>query len=202
VSTQGVARQGAHVGKHLGGPQAVHSDFALGSSELECGGGRGRGGVDHLDEVVLEFATVLESTADEVGVGRSRAGVQAGAGEVEDGRDTVGLDGFTAEVLGALEVCKDSFEIESVVQNGGSPVVLTLDVDDGTPHPAQLAGGPKDVAITWVGETDVGLGVLAEANLAQEARFFQGEGVLALVEELVGTVESLIRAMSILNMYE
>jgi hypothetical protein len=71
VSAQGVARQSTHVGKHLGGPQAVHSDFALGSSELECGGGRGRGSVDHLDEVVLELAAVLESTADEVGVRRN-----------------------------------------------------------------------------------------------------------------------------------
>jgi hypothetical protein len=118
VSTQGVARQSTHVGKHLGRPQAVHSDFALGSSELECGGGCGRGGVDHLDEVELELAAVLESTADEVGVGRSRAGVQAGASEVEDGRDTVGLDGFTTEVLGTLEICKGSFRIESMRQNG------------------------------------------------------------------------------------
>jgi hypothetical protein len=81
-------------------------------------------------------------------------------------------------------------------------VVLTFDVDDGTAHPAQLAGGTKDVTITWVGETDVGLGILAEANLAQEARFLHGEGVLTLVEELVGTVESLIGAMSILSMRE
>lgn len=44
----------------------------------------------------------------------------------------------------------------------------------------------------WVGQTDVGLGVLTEAHLAQEAGVFWCEGVVALVEEMVGTMESLI----------
>jgi hypothetical protein len=40
------------------------------------------------------------------------------------------------------------------------------------------------------------LGVLAEADLAQEAGVRQREGVVALVEEMVGTVESLIEFVS------
>ena len=46
--------------------------------------------------------------------------------------------------------------------------------------------------IPWVGQTDVGLGVLTEAHLAQEAGFIQYEGVVTLVEKMVGTMESLM----------
>ena len=88
-------------------------------------------------------------------------------------------------------------------------------MDNGATHPARLAGGTKDVAITerrlqsafittcwkrnlpWVSQTDVGLGIPAEANLAQEAGLVQHEGVLTLVEELVGAMESLIGFVSI-----
>jgi len=98
-------------------------------------------------------------------------------------------------------------------------VVLTLDMDNGTTHPARLAGGTKDVAITggrfqnalifffgkktlpWVGQTDIGLGVPTEANLAQEASVFQHERVVTLVEEVVGAMESLIGFVNILGMY-
>ena len=70
-------------------------------------------------------------------------------------------------------------------------MVLTLNMDNGTAHPARLASGTKDMAITggrlsegvhhqflsknipWVGQTDVGLGVPTEAHLAQEAGFFR-----------------------------
>ena len=99
-------------------------------------------------------------------------------------------------------------------------MVLTLDMDNGTTHPARLAGGTKDMAITggkisecahflywkkknlpWVGQTDIGLGVPTEANLAQEARLFQHERVVTLVEEMVGAMESLIGFVNILGMY-
>jgi len=53
-----------------------------------------------------------------------------------------------------------------------------------------------------VGQTDVGLRVPTEANLAQEAGFLQYEGVVTLVEEMVGTMKSLIGFVSILNMWE
>ena len=46
--------------------------------------------------------------------------------------------------------------------------------------------------IPWVGQTDVGLGILTEAYLAQEAGFLWCEGVVTLVEEMVGTMESLM----------
>lgn len=48
-----------------------------------------------------------------------------------------------------------------------------------------------------IGQTDVGLGILTEANLAQEASLFYREGVLTLVEELICTMESLTGFISI-----
>jgi hypothetical protein len=41
-------------------------------------------------------------------------------GEVKDGGDTVRLDGFTAEVLGTLQVCKGS-GVEWRVRIGDNP---------------------------------------------------------------------------------
>ena len=48
-----------------------------------------------------------------------------------------------------------------------------------------------------IGQTDVGLSIPTEANLAQEASLLQHEGVVTLVEELIGTMESLIGFISI-----
>ena len=48
-----------------------------------------------------------------------------------------------------------------------------------------------------VGQTDVGLGVPSEANLAQEASLLQREGVVTLAEKMIGTMESLIGFISI-----
>lgn len=83
---------------------------------MECSGGSRRGSVDDFDEVIFKLATVPERTADKVCVRRSGTSVEPRTGEVEDGGDTVGLDGFTAEVLGALEVCERSGIVESRVR--------------------------------------------------------------------------------------
>jgi len=47
--------------------------------------------------------------------------------------------------------------------------------------------------IPWVGQTDIRLSVLPEANLAQEAGVFRCEGVVTLVELVVSTVKCLNR---------
>lgn len=91
-------------------------------------------------------------------------------------------------------------------------------MDNGTTHPARLAGCTKDMTITrerpqrafvvtsskrnlpWISQTDVGLGVPTEANLAQEAGVFHREGILTLVEEVVSTMKSLTGFVSIVNM--
>lgn len=94
--------QGAHVGYHLGCPQAIHSNFALRSSELECSSSGRRGRVDDLDEVIFKLAAVLERAAHKVGIRCGGASMEPRAGEVENRRNTIGLDGFTAEVLGTF----------------------------------------------------------------------------------------------------
>jgi hypothetical protein len=48
------------------------------------------------------------------------------------------------------------------------------------------------VTISGVGERDVGLSVLTEANRAEEAGLKRVEGILSLVEELVANVEGLV----------
>ena len=81
--------QRAHVGYHLGRFQAIHSNLALRSPELECSCGCRRGCVDDLDEVIFKLAAVLERAAHKVGIRRGGASVKPRAGEVENGRDTI-----------------------------------------------------------------------------------------------------------------
>jgi hypothetical protein len=101
-----MAGKRAHVSNLLRGSKVIHGNLALSRAKLEGSGGSRRGRVDDLDEVVAEGAVlgVAEGAANEVGVGRLGASVEAGAGEVEDGRDAVRLDGVTREVLGTLKV--------------------------------------------------------------------------------------------------
>lgn len=59
VVAQGMPSKRAHVSDHLRGREVVHCDLALGSAELEGGSGSRRGGVDNLDEVMLQYESQL-----------------------------------------------------------------------------------------------------------------------------------------------
>jgi hypothetical protein len=103
---QRVPCERAHIRDHLGRPQTVHGDLALGCTKLERSCRRGGGRVDDLDEIEAKLARVPQRVPDKVGVGGFDARVQARVREVEDGGDAVGLDGLAGEVLGVLEIWK------------------------------------------------------------------------------------------------
>lgn len=66
--------------------------------------------------------------------------------------------------------CGRSRSIHVISENsiGGRREELTLNVDDGAFHPTAFASGTKDMAITRVGQADIGLCILAEAYGSEE----------------------------------
>jgi hypothetical protein len=104
VIAERMTSQRTHICDHLGRPQSVHGDFALGSTKLERSRGSRRSRVDDLDKIEAKLAAVPQRASDKVGVGRFDAGVQTHAGKVEDGGDAVGFDGVSGEILRALEI--------------------------------------------------------------------------------------------------
>jgi hypothetical protein len=100
----------------------------------------------YLDEIKPELAAVLEGTTNKVRVGGLGPGVQAGARKVHDGRDTIRLDRLAGKILRALEICSGI----SIKQWDVRVRKRTLDVDNGTTHPARLARSPEDMTISEI----------------------------------------------------